>query len=124
MVNQNDFYNVLFVIYQLSSDILKKIIDYKTLIEDSNLIKKQFYNIEFVYMHSIILDIAKLTSSTKSDKSGLKELEKISPNVLKKEITALTQRHKDLLEKIRNNRNKIIAHIDVTERGSERYPFL
>lgn len=118
MKNLDNFYKILFVVYQLNTDILKKINDYEVSIKNSDNTKNEFYNIEFVYMHSIILDIAKLISATRSDKSGIKELMKISPPNIKQEFERLLSDNSNLLEKVRINRNKIIAHIDVSEQGS------
>jgi hypothetical protein len=118
MENLDNFYNILFVVHQLNTDILRKINDYEVSIMNSDNIKNKFYNIEFVYMHSIILDIAKLTSETGSDKSGIKELMKISPPDIKQEFEKLLSDNSNLLGKIKINRNKIIAHIDISEKYS------
>ena len=82
------------------------------------MLKKHFFNIDFVYMHHIILDMGKLLSVVKADKSTLSELEKIAPPLFKKEIKSLRKKHKSIIEKITTNRNKIIAHIDISDFGS------
>lgn len=115
MTHPKNFYNLLFVVDDLSSAIVKKIDDYENLIQGSNTIKKDFYNIEFVYMHSIVLDMAKLLSVTKSDKSGLIQLKDISPEEIESEIAKFEQDNKKIIEKITNNRNRIISHVDISD---------
>lgn len=115
----NNFYNILFVVNDLSHTILKKIGDYKTYIESDASLRRKFYNIEFVYMHSIILDIAKLISATGSDKSGLKQLKELcTSEVIETEIDNFEFKYKNTLEKIKANRNKIIAHVDISDASS------
>lgn len=119
MNHSKNFYNILFVVNDLSHTILKKIDDYKNHIESDASLKRRFYNIEFVYMHSIILDIAKLISATGSDKSGLKQLKEICTNkIIGGEIDNFESKYKGPIEKIKANRNKIIAHVDVSDAGS------
>lgn len=119
MSTSNNFYNILFVVNDLSHTILKKIDDYKTRIENDASLRRKFYNIEFVYMHSIILDIAKLTSATDSDKSGLKQLKELcTSKIIKAEIDNFESKYKNTLQKIKANRNKIIAHVDISDAGS------
>ncbi len=119
MNHPKNFYNILFVVNDLSYTILKKINDYKDNIEGDTSIITKFYNIDFVYMHSIILDIAKLVSTAHSDKSGLKELKKIcNSEIIMNEINNFESKYKNTLEKIKTNRNKIIAHVDISDAGS------
>jgi hypothetical protein len=119
MNHSKNFYNILFVVNDLSHTILKKIDDYKNHIESDTSLKRRFYNIEFVYMHSIILDIAKLISATGSDKSGLKQLKEVcTSKIIRGEIDNFESKYKNTLEKIKANRNKIIAHVDVSDAGS------
>ncbi len=117
MKHPQNFYNLLFVIDDLCRTILKKLEDYKNNIENGKYVKT-FYNIDFVYMHSIVLDVAKLVSATKKDKSGLSQLKKDSPQILRVRIDNFEKRYEDTIEKIKNNRNKIIAHIDISDKGS------
>ena len=119
MNHPKNFYNLLFVVNDLSSTILKKIGDYEKQIEKNSIIITAFHNIEFVYIHSIVLDIAKLISATGADKSGLKQLKEICPDEdIKARIELFEQKYKDTLAKIRANRNKIIAHVDISDVGS------
>ena len=119
MNHPKNFYNILFVVDDLSHTILKKIDDYKNHIESDPSLKRRFYNIEFVYMHSIILDIAKLISATGSDKSGLRQLKELcTSKIIEAEISNFEIKYKNTLEKIKANRNKIIAHVDISDAGS------
>lgn len=119
MNTRDKFSTIFFVINDLGITILKKINDYENQIENDPLIKKRFYNIEFVYMHSIILDIAKLISATNSDKSGLKQLISFCNNkdILTK-FNDFKIKYEKTFKKIKSNRDKIIAHIDISDRGS------
>lgn len=119
MNSQKNLYNILFVTNDLSHAILKKMDDYKNHIDTDFSLKKKFYNIEFVYMHSIILDIAKLISATGSDKSGLKQLKELCPSkTIEEEISNFEIKYKNTIEKIKTNRNKIIAHVDISNTDS------
>jgi hypothetical protein len=119
MNHPKNFHNLLFVVNDLSHTILKKIDDYDKRIEKDNNIISAFYNIQFVYIHSIVLDIAKLISATGADKSGLKQLKEICPDKdIKVKIEAFEQKYKYILAKIIVNRNKIIAHVDISDMGS------
>lgn len=119
MNHPKNFHNLWFVINELGYTILKKLEDYKEQIEKNSVIVRAFYNIEFVYIHSIVLDIAKLISATGSDKSGLKQLKKICPDKrLKARIIKFEQTYNNTLVKIMANRNKIIAHVDISDMGS------
>lgn len=110
--------NLYFVVHDLGNAILKKIGDYETKIYENGSLKRDFYNIEFVYMHSILLDIAKLISATGSDQSGLKQLKKGAPSNILERICNVETNHRDLISKVKVNRNKIVAHVDITEMGS------
>jgi len=119
MNHPKNFYNILFVVNDLSYTIFKKIDDYKNHIESDPSLKRRFYNIEFVYIHSIILDIAKLISATGSDKSGLKQLKELcTSKTIKTKINNFEIKYKNTLKKITVNRNKIIAHVDISDAGS------
>ena len=62
--------------------------------------------------------MAKLISVTKSDKSGLKQLKKDSPQIFKDRISNFEKKYKNIIDKITINRNKIIAHVDISDKGS------
>jgi hypothetical protein len=107
--------NLLFAVDDVARTIIMKIKDYKSNIHDNPTLKSKFYNIDFVYMHSILLDLAKLLSTGRNDKSGLSELEKISPPDLKKSISAFKKQNDNQIKKIKSNRDRIIAHIDISD---------
>ncbi len=117
MTPQESFPDVFRVILDLSSTISKKIDDYKNNIENNPSIKRAFYNIDFVYMHSIVLDMGKLLSVNNNDRSGLRGLEKSSPDKFKKDIRIFRDKYKDVIEKIKSNRNRIISHVDISDEG-------
>ena len=66
----------------------------------------------------IILTIAKLLSLTRSDRSGLVQLEKISPPEVKRRIQDLRKLNEPLITKISSNRSRIIAHVDISTNRS------
>lgn len=114
----DNFANLIFVILELGDSILKKISDYENNIHENTDIKTNFHNIDFVYMHSILLDMGKLLSVTNSDKSGLSELDNISPPEFKERIQKIRDNYGDTIDKITTNRNRIIAHIDISNTQS------
>ena len=66
-------------------------------------------------MHSIILDIAKLIGATGNEKGTLTGLYSLAPANLRKDIDELRLKNEIIFKKIENNRNKIIAHVDVSD---------
>lgn len=109
-----EFYNILNVMGILSNDILRKLDDYENQIISNSSTKQQFYNIEYVYMHSTVLDLAKLLAVTKSDKSGLRQLMDISPEKYAEKISAFQVEYESIIAKIKDNRNRIISHVDIS----------
>jgi len=107
------FWNIVFVIDDLSRAILKKLTDYEAKIKNNPSIKKDLRDIDFIYMHSTLLDLAKLVSQAGNDRSGLNELKKISPKKIKAKIEAFYMNHREIVVKIMSNRNRIVAHVDI-----------
>ncbi len=89
----------------------KKIGQFKSIESDS--LKKILPDIDLVYMHSIIIDIAKLINATKSDRIGLNQFKNIAPKDQKNNIENLENNYKNEILKIKNTRNRIIVHIDI-----------
>jgi len=118
MKHPKNFANNLLVIEGLSNAILRKIDDCENKIKDNFSIKRDFYNIDYVYMHSIVLDMAKLISVTNSDKSGLRQLKSESPTVFRKRIEKFEKRYHKTIEKITSNRNRIISHVNISDINS------
>ncbi len=113
------FTKIYSVILDLGETISEKITDFTDRIYNNPKIKREFYNIDFVYMHSIILDLAKMVGLTGSDKSGLKELGKIcDDSEIKKMINDFENSNVNILNKIKSNRSRIIAHVDISDRSS------
>ena len=93
----------------------KKIEAYETKIGNNSSLSKEYFNIDYVYMHSIILDIAKLIGATGNEKGTLTGLYSLAPANLRKDIDELRLKNEIIFKKIENNRNKIIAHVDVSD---------
>ena len=115
-VNDN-YYNLFAITWNLIKNTEKKIQDFKYILKNKGL-KEELHDIEIVYMHSIIIDIAKLINATKSDKIGLKQFKNISPKESKSKLVELEKSYKDIFLKIVSNRNRIIAHIDISNKNS------
>lgn len=113
-----NFYNLLAVVKELSSDVLNYLDDYENYIYDNYELKKRLKNIEFVYMHYILITLSKLFSISQNDKSGMKSLKLVSPMNIQKEFQELEDKNKDLFEKIKSNRHRMIVHIDISEEKS------
>lgn len=64
------------------------------------------------YMDVIIVNLSKLFGDLKCDKFGLKKLKNITTEECKKEIEDIRRDHKEIIEKIKSNRNMIIVHVD------------
>lgn len=114
----SNFPNQVSVLYDLGNNLLKRIEEYEKFIFNNALAKRDLKNIDFVYMHYIILNLAKLLSLTKADKSGLEQLKKIAPKEIIAEIESLETTHKTILHKLTSNRNRIVAHIDISKKNS------
>ena len=110
-----NFYDLLAVMEELSFTTLKHLEEYEGNILNKVDLKKNFHNIDFVYMHIIILNLAKLLSVTNSDKSGLAQLEKFASPALKQEIFLFRNKYQHVINKIASNRNRIISHIDISD---------
>jgi|GEM_PF-2787699 len=129
MTTPTNFYNISWVIEDLSNSTLVNLDDFKK-IKESNLSSK-ITNIDYVYMYSIILDMGKILAVGGNDKSGLSALEEIYPDDFKEKeriskiqedfktrISQIQENYKDIISKLKNNRNRIIAHVDISEDNS------
>lgn len=117
MQTPKNFYNIYAIIEDLSNSVLENIDDYKKIIDDYELYK-DIRNIKFVYMYSIILDMGKTLAVGGNDKSGLKALLEIAPDDFKKRILQTQENYTDIISKLKNNRNRIIAHVDISNENS------
>jgi hypothetical protein len=118
MKNNNNFYVLLGAVINLTIETKDLLIQYKTFIVKNKEMRKHLKNIDYIYMYYIILNLSKLFSLTGADKSGLKQIKNISPKKIKEEITLLEQTNLKTIEKIQNNRNRIVAHLDISKDNS------
>lgn len=107
--------NIIFVIYDLCTTIEKKITDYRSIIHNNKDLKSKFYNIEYVYIHSIILDLAKVLGVVDNDKASIKQLMNMAPKNIKSVIKKIEIDYQKIILKIKNNRNRIISHVDISK---------
>jgi hypothetical protein len=113
-----EFYNICGVSSFLKNQILEDIHDFEKIIYKNSFLRSQLKNIEHNYMHCIILNIAKLIGVAKCDNSGFTNLKNQTiypyiPDYFRVKINNFEDDHKEIIAKIKNNRNKIISHIDV-----------
>lgn len=119
MKNSNDnFYALLGAMINLTIETKDLLTEYRTFIAKNKVIKKHLKNVEYIYMYYIILNLSKLFSLDGSGKSGLKDIKHISPKKIKDEIILLEQSNLKTMEKIENNRNRIVAHLDISKKNS------
>ncbi|MBU2036893.1 hypothetical protein KJ866_01655 [Patescibacteria group bacterium] len=111
----SNHYNLYAIVYELIERIGQNIKEFEYVIDRSSF-KKNLPSIKTAYMNFIILDLAKLISATKGDKTGLRQLKNISPKEYKAKIEKLEKDYRDVFKKITNNRNRIIAHIDISDK--------
>ncbi len=84
---------------------------------------KRLHNIEFVYMGSIIIDLGVLLSVTKHDDSSLKKLGEICQenhnfHSIKLDVNSFLNKYKKTSGKIEANRNRLLSHIDISDKKS------
>ncbi len=114
---QKRFANHYFVIRDLGSNILMRMASFRKIVDDAKL-RHDFPDISFVYMHQILLDISKFMSLSGADNSGFPELIHISPKDIQAKIKAVESTYEPLLKKVESNRNRTIAHIDISNAKS------
>ena len=116
MNTPKNFYNIYAVIEDLGNSTHENLDDFTKL--NKNNLYTELKNIGYVYMYSIILDMCKILAVGGNDKSGLKALLEIVPEDFKKRILQIQYNYKDVINKLKNNRNRIIAHVDISEENS------
>ncbi len=115
MIKPQNFYDIVAVVYDLSGEVEKKLGQYNSTIWTDKKLRMELSGIEYVYMSSIILDLAKIFSLARKDESGLKKLKECSPSVIRDKFFQLQKSHNKLLEKLKENRNRLIAHVDISK---------
>jgi len=96
----------------LKQDVLEKIEEVKIInqIKPTLLLLRK---IEQVYMESIILDMAKIIGVSNCDQTGIKEIKKyLDDDDFKNKLDQIEEKYKTTIIKIRENRNRIISHLD------------
>jgi len=116
-MNNKEISRLYGTVYELIVNVKQNIKDFEYIIKDKSF-QKYLRNIEIVYMNSIILDVSKLINATKYDKTGLEQLRSIAPQKFKRTIDILRKSFGGIFKKISNNRNRIIAHIDISDQGA------
>jgi len=80
-----------------------------------------------VYMESIISDMAKILGVTRSDQTGIESIKKYLQSKkfiqFKKRIEKIDQKYKPIKSKIKQNRNRIINHLDFHKRPYYNFKF-
>jgi hypothetical protein len=116
MTTPVNFYKIFSVIENLSNSTLVNLDDFEK-IKKSNLYS-ELKNIDYVYMYFVILDMGKILAVGSQDKSGLRALLEIAPHDFKQRILQIQESYADIISKLKNNRNRIIAHVDISNDNS------
>ena len=96
--------------FSLKQNVEAKISEFQKIKKAKNNIAKQ------VYMESIVLDIAKILRVSRSDQTGIESIKNHLQSKkfiqFKKQIEKLDKKYKSVKSKVKQNRNRIISHID------------
>ncbi len=74
-------------------------------------IKKNLPTVEGVYMYTIVMHLGKIFSTSKNEKFSLYNF-KTNFSGLDQRVDSIYSRHKNIIGKIKNNRDKLFAHTD------------
>lgn len=110
-LERSTLYGVFADIRQLTSMLLK---EYEQVSNDLNLRKTQPF-ITAAYLQSIIVNLGKILSKPKNKRNEpfrLESFKLLGYQNVNSRIEAIELSYADLIEKIRNNRDKIFAHTD------------
>lgn len=127
-MTKNFWYGYFGAFSILKNDVKAKIEEFLK-IKD---IKKSQINLDLsitkkVYMESIVLDMAKILGVAGSDQTGIESIKKHLQSKkfikIKKRIEKLDQKYKSIKSKIKQNRNRIISHIDFRKKPYYKFKF-
>lgn len=107
-------YSKLFYIFEETLLFVKKLLAEFEIISGSKKIIDKIPTAELIYIHIIIINLSKLFGKqTKYNKFTMHKFKSIfSQTDIGARIKKIEKTHKDIIEKIISNRNRIIAHTD------------
>ncbi len=73
---------------------------------------KKFPNIEWTYLQVIVINLAKIFSSSNNEPFSLKQFKKFCTDDLSDVIITIENEHQMLISKIKINRDKLFVHTD------------
>ncbi len=91
---------------------VREMIDEFEKIPDNKNILGSFPYIETVYMRCIIVELNKILSGSKNDVFSLSKFKTSFDEKIKSDVIKIENDNKTLIEKIKNNRNQLFAHLD------------
>ncbi len=91
--------------------IREVVLEFEKIPNNTNMIDT-FPYMESVYMNWIITNLHKLVSVSKCDEYRLSKFENCFGKEISDKVVKIKCCHKELIEKINNNRNRFTAHID------------
>ncbi len=112
--NSNSFYGLFQAITIVTAELQSLLEEFLILTKEPETINPGLKNVAYVYMSQIINGVAKIGSLTGADKTGIKELRRFANQKQRNNIDNLLRKNKVLLSKIKNNRDRIIVHLDIT----------
>lgn len=102
---RGNFWQILYTCQSL-------VFDYEKLQKDIET-QKKFRFIDTAYIDSIIIHLAKLLSNgSRNEPFCLGEFKKVCNDKVLTELEQIEHNHKDIIGKIKTNRDKLIAHLD------------
>jgi len=105
------FASIMVSIYNLNTTILRTLEDYQKINDE---LISEMHNIDFIYMQFILLNMHKIFSDSKNDKTSIRVLKTIDPKKFLSEIIHFEEKYEHVIDKIKSNRHRVIAHIDIS----------
>jgi len=96
--------------WSIIADVNIAVFEFEKIFPNSDL-GSRYPLMKAVYTHYIIVNLNKVLSSSKNEHFRLRQLEYFSTET-KDMLISLEKDHVDLIKKVRNNRDKISAHLD------------
>jgi len=105
---------------QLRVSALNKINEFEKIKKTKNTNEIDLFLIKQVFMDSIVLDMAKILGVTRSDQTGIENIVKRLSSKkfaqLRKKLEKTDKKYKSVKAKIKENRSRIIGHLDFQKR--------
>lgn len=93
-------------------DFSKRLLDDFENLSDNRQISKIIPSVGWAYLYAIIINVNKIFSSSKNDFFRLEKFKSICDKNIIEKIQKIETEHKDIIEKLTTNRNRMVAHMD------------